>query len=257
MSGVLMDKKDENRLDYSNPRQYYDTIYYNQVAPATRIPAHMRRLASRIGIRHGQRMLDVACGTGEWLSAAYGQGAIPFGVDLSRRAIQTCTQVMPEGRFCTASAEALPFRKAHFDLVSCLGALEHFTDPELALKEMVRVAKTDARFLLLVPNADFLTRRLGLYGGTEQVAVKEDVRTLEGWRVLFEAAGLRIKERWRDLHVLSWKWINAGPWYAVPLRTVQAFALTIWPLSWQYQVYHLCEKQEAEPKQALMSQAHG
>lgn len=240
-----MHKKRENRSSHTNASQYYDTIYYKNVTPDARISGHLERLASRVGIGRGQRILDVACGTGRWLLAAYNQGAIPTGIDLSQRAIQACKLVMPKGQFCTGSAETLPFRSAEFDLVSCLGALEHFMDPDLALKDMVRVAKDDARFLLLVPNAGFLTRRLGFYRGTKQVAIKEDVRTLQGWQELFESAGLRIKERWSDLHVLSWSWITSAPWYGIPLRAAQAFALTVWPLSCQYQVYHLCEKRKA------------
>jgi hypothetical protein len=105
---------------------------------------------------------------------------------------------------------------------------------------MVRVAKPDATFVLLVPNKDFLTRRLGLYSGTYQVDAKEEVRTLSEWQRLFNEAGLVVEERWRDLHVLSWSWIASGAWYAIPLRAFQALALALWPVQWQYQVYHRC-----------------
>lgn len=237
-----MQEGHKERPSQADIKQFYDSIYYKHITLDTKVPGHLDRLAARIGIHSGQRVLDVACGTGKWLLAAHNRGAFPVGVDLSRRAIDACKAVMPEGEFRSASAEMLPFEDRQFDVVSCLGALEHFVDPEVALKEMVRVAKDDASFLLLVPNADFLTRRLGFYGGTEQIAVREDVRTLQGWRELFEAAGLRIKHRWRDLHVLSWPWITSGRWYHVPLRAAQAVALTVWPLSWQYQVFHLCEK---------------
>ncbi|HQN19775.1 MAG TPA: methyltransferase domain-containing protein [Syntrophobacteraceae bacterium] len=239
-----MGEKHQNRRGYSDTSRYYDTMYYRNVTPDPGIPGHLKRLVSRIGIRKGQRVLDVACGTGKWLLAVYDREAIPAGIDLSERAIRVCKVVMPNGDFCLGNGEELPFGSAEFDLVSCLGALEHFIDPELALKDMVRVAKEDGRFLLLVPNAGFLTRRLGFYRGTEQIAVKEDVLTLQGWQELFEAAGLRILERWSDLHVLSWSWITAGPWYGIPLRAAQAFALAVWPLSWQYQVYHLCQKRK-------------
>ena len=93
--------------------------------------------------------------------------------------------------------------------------------------------------MILVPNKDFLTRRLGLYAGTRQVDAKEVVRTLEEWRALFEQAGLKVEARWKDLHVLSWRWISLGRWYRVPLRFAQAIMLAVWPLRWQYQVYHL------------------
>jgi hypothetical protein len=91
-----------------------------------------------------------------------------------------------------------------------------------------------------VPNTDFLPARLGLYKGTHQADVHEEGRSLSDWRALFEDAGLCVRHRWRDLHVLSPSWICRGPWYAWPVRASQALALPLWPLSWQYQVYHLC-----------------
>lgn len=84
------------------------------------------------------------------------------GVDLSEKAITVCKTALLQGDFYSTPAEDLPFEENRFDVVTCLGSLEHFVDPGKALKEMVRVAKNDAIFLLLVPNADFLMRRLGL-----------------------------------------------------------------------------------------------
>ncbi|WP_419606088.1 class I SAM-dependent methyltransferase, partial [Thiolapillus sp.] len=167
-------------------------------------------MARRIGVRKNQQVLDVACGTGEWLLACKELGAFTNGVDLSERAISACKTSLGEGEYFSMPAEVLPFEDARFDVVTCLGSLEHFIDPVKALKEMVRVAKTDAIFLLLVPNADFLTRRLGLFGGTYQTDAKEEVRPLSEWKSLFEEAGLDVTERWRDLHVLSWSWISSG-----------------------------------------------
>jgi SAM-dependent methyltransferase len=149
---------------------------------------------------------------------------------------------MPEGEFYVQAAERLPFSDEHFDFVTCLGSLEHFVQPEQALAEMMRVAKADARFVLLVPNSGFLTRRLGLFAGTYQVDAREVVRSLDEWRDLFEGAGLEITEMWKDLHVVSWSWIKKGKWYQIPLRLLQALALPFWPVKWQYQVFHLCSK---------------
>ena len=147
---------------------------------------------------------------------------------------------LPPAELHCGPAEQLPFGDRQFDVVSCLGALEHFVDPQAALREMVRVAKPGAVFILLVPNAGFLPLRLGLYSGTQQADIREEVRSLFEWRELFDRAGLRVRYRWRDLHVISPSWIFRGPWYAWPVRAAQAFALPFWPLDWQYQVYHLC-----------------
>jgi ubiquinone/menaquinone biosynthesis C-methylase UbiE len=200
------------------------------------------RLASKLGVNSQTKVLDVACGTGEWLLACRQQGAEVAGVDLSEKAISICKNEIPEGHFYAQAAEILPFPDSSFDIVTCLGALEHFIKPLQALQEMRRVANKNARIIILVPNADFLTRRLGLFSGTCQVDAKEVVLTLEEWEEIFNQAGLEIHSRWKDLHILNPEWICRGKWFQIALRMAQALMLPFWPLRWQYQVYHLCYK---------------
>ena len=223
--------------DHREMQAFYDDVYYKDASAALVVSRHLRRMASRF-IRPGQQVLDVACGTGNWLLAAREVGGAPSGIDLSPKAIDICKQHMPEGEFYSGPAETLPFDSDAFDVITCLGSLEHFLDPVSAVKEMVRVSKKGALFIILVPNSGFLTRRLGLYGGTHQVAAKEEVRSLEEWNKIFESGGLKTTERWKDLHVLSWEWISSNGWMRTPVRALQALALAVWPLSWQYQVYH-------------------
>ncbi|MFH2139020.1 MAG: class I SAM-dependent methyltransferase [Candidatus Omnitrophota bacterium] len=237
----MNDTQNKNNLD--KIKLFYDSVYYkNKAKPKHWFFSHYHNLAREIKISEKQHVLDIACGTGEWLFICSKNGAIPYGVDLSSKAISTCKTLMPKGIFHSTPAEELPFTDKKFDCISCLGALEHFVDAQKALAEMLRVAKDNAIFLFLVPNADFLTYRLKLYKGTNQAGIKEDIRTLAEWEKLFEKSGLKVTKKWRDLHVLSWSWISLGKWYLIPLRAVQAIALTLWPLKWQYQVYHLCQK---------------
>lgn len=228
--------------EHEEIKSFYDTVYYKNASATVSASNHLRALAGRF-VSPGQQVLDVACGTGNWLLAATEKGAQPSGIDLSTRAIDICRQNIPEGEFHAGPGESLPFEDGRFDLITCLGSLEHFLDPVAAVKEMVRVSKDDARFIILVPNADFLTRRLGLYQGTYQTAAREEVRTLHEWDNIFRSGGLQTIKRWKDLHVLSWSWIANGGWKHVPQRALQALVLAFWPLRWQYQVYHLlCRK---------------
>lgn len=239
------------RYDHKNIRQYYDNVYYREAAASKIIPRHLVRLSKKMNIRKGLRVMDIGCGTGKWLHAVYKQGADPVGIDLSSKAVKTCKKIIPDSNFYLAVAEALPFNNNQFHIVSALGTLEHFLDQEAALKEMARVARDDARFLLLVPNADFLTRKLGFFRGTGQVEIREDIRTLKGWQELFETAGIEVIKRWKDLHVVSWSWIAARSWFHIPIRALQAFALVFWPLSWQYQVYFLCKKRTSNASTSI------
>ncbi len=227
--------------EHDEIRSFYDTVYYRDAGTRIYVSGHLRRMAKKY-VQAGNQVLDIACGTGNWLMAASERGAIPAGIDLSPKAIGICQHNMPAGEFVSGPAESLPFADNSYDLVTCLGSLEHFLDPVAAVREMVRVAKDDAAFIILVPNSGFLTRRLGLYRGTYQTAAKEEVRSLDEWQQIFAAGGLRILRRWKDLHVLSWSWITQAGWPRAPVRALQAVALASWPLSWQYQVYHLLEQ---------------
>ena len=232
---------DDNE-QFSRIKQFYDDEYYGSSNHDHELPWHYRVVANRLGPLDGARVLDVACGVGDWLALLKSRGAEVHGIDISERAIDRCRVRFPGADFHLGPAESLPFPDATFDLVTCLGSLEHFVQPEKALREMLRVATPNAQILLLVPNAGFLPRRLGLYGGTHQVKVREVVRSLDEWRELFSAAGLSIDRRWRDLHVLSWHWIGLGGVGGWIPRALQALMLPVWPLGWQYQVYHLCHR---------------
>lgn len=233
---------------FDDIKRFYDEEYYAAAADGQALaPWHTRLIASRLGPLHGKAVLDVACGRGEWLAHLRSKGCRVAGIDLSDRAIEACRARMPEGEFACGPAESLPFGDGGFDLVSCLGSLEHFLDKPAALREMVRVAKPGAAFLILVPNAGFLTRRMGLYRGTHQAKVREDVLSLEQWTDLLRGAGLEVTARWRDLHMLNAAWIRQGGTPAARLlRAAQGLALIGWPIAWQYQVYHYCENWQAD-----------
>lgn len=230
-----------NSKEVENIRHFYNNVYYARSQGAEEeYRTHYQRLFTKVGIHRGDRVLDVACGTGDWLQTCARNGCQVSGVDLSDKAVEICRSRIPAGEFYAQPAETLPFPDQHFDTISCLGSLEHFIDPLASLLEMRRVAKKGAIFILLVPNSGFLTRRLGLFGGTQQVDAKEVVRSLDEWAAIFRDAGLNITRRWKDLHVIHPDWIMRGHPAAWPLRLVQALLLWTWPLAWQYQVYHLC-----------------
>jgi ubiquinone/menaquinone biosynthesis C-methylase UbiE len=233
---------DELTTNHTKVADFYDNIYYKDASlqPLPDLSRHLYKLAERIGVKSGNQVLDIACGTGEWLNVVAARGAIPTGIDISNQAIRLCRERIRNGTFEVGVAEELPFADDSFDIITCLGSLEHFLDQPAALREIVRVAVNDARVVILVPNSGFLTHRLGLYKGTHQVAVQETLRTINEWEHMLIEQGLRIEQRWKDLHVLNVAWIKRPPYYLVPLRLIQALMLLVWPLQWQYQIYHLC-----------------
>lgn len=227
-------------LEHSSVKRFYDNDYYQNTSSLGQASWHLRTIARRLGDLNGKHALDIACGTGEWLAELRHLGAEVSGVDISARAVEACRVRLPGADIHESVAESLPFDTGCFDLVTCLGSLEHFLDQPAALREMVRVAKAGTVVLILVPNAGFLTRRFGLYQGTQQATIRETVRSIEEWQAMFQENGLRVEALWKDLHMLKPSWIFRGNPFSWILRAMQAFVLPLWPMRWQYQVYFRC-----------------
>jgi SAM-dependent methyltransferase len=102
-------------------------------------------LLDRLSPHPGSRLLDVACGTGDGVSAARERGAEAIGLDFSERMLDRARALLPVDRFAVADAEALPFAGDRFDAVLCNFGLLHFARPDAALREMVRVLHPEGR----------------------------------------------------------------------------------------------------------------
>ncbi|MFL6073223.1 MAG: class I SAM-dependent methyltransferase [Mycobacteriales bacterium] len=121
------------------------------------IAPHHRRFMAAAGVRAGDRVLDVGCGTGQSTRdaarAAAGGGVV--GVDVSAAALAYGRQVTRSeglrgvGYLC-ADAQAYPFPPEHFDLgISRFGVM-FFADPVAAFANIGRALRPGARLVMLV-----------------------------------------------------------------------------------------------------------
>jgi SAM-dependent methyltransferase len=101
------------------------------------------RIADAAQIQPGQRVLDVACGTGilaRELASRTGPTGSVAGVDPSRGMLAVAERLAPEVEWRHGVAESLPFPDESFDAVVSQFGLMFFTDRSQALREMRRVA---------------------------------------------------------------------------------------------------------------------
>ena len=92
--------------------------------------------------RRGQRLLDVGCGHGIFLSLFWEMGFDVSGLDASPDMLGAARKRLgPHAAYHVGRAEHLPFDDDEFDYVSLLTVLEFCEDPLEALREARRVAK--------------------------------------------------------------------------------------------------------------------
>ncbi len=94
----------------------------------------------------GQRVLDVACGTGVVARRAVelvGPAGAVSGVDLNAAMIQVAKERGSGIDWRVGDAAALPYDDESFDSVVCQSALFFFPTPRQAVEEMARVVRTE------------------------------------------------------------------------------------------------------------------
>ena len=169
-------------------------------------------------LKPGERVLDVACGTGivaRHATGHVGSGGKAVGLDVNEGMLEVARSVSrdihPPIDWRRGDAADMPFADETFDVIFCQQGLQFFEDRPAALGEMHRVLAPDGRLLLSVlrstkhnpgwrPLAEALERYVGPEAGAMMRAPFPSLSTDE-LRDLFAGAGFR------DVHIS----IGIGP----------------------------------------------
>jgi SAM-dependent methyltransferase len=110
-------------------------------------------VADAARVHTGQRVLDVACGTGVLARHVAGrvgaEGAVT-GVDPNAGMLEVARELAPTVDWRRGTAESLPFEAASFDAVVSQFGLMFFNDRARAVSEMLRVLKPGGHVALAV-----------------------------------------------------------------------------------------------------------
>ena len=125
----------------------------------------------------GKIVLDVGCGTGRFAEIALKYGAIVVGLDYSVAARVASQNLKEYENFIAIQGNIfnLPFKPKSFDLVYCLGVLQHTPDVEKSFKMLVPMVKNSGDLVV-----DYYWKRF---------------RTIIGWKYVIRLITSRLDEK--------------------------------------------------------------
>jgi ubiquinone/menaquinone biosynthesis C-methylase UbiE len=140
------------RYGWNRAVRYYEQCWQQQLAAA-----HTRLLALA-DLQPGERVLDVACGTGLVTCRAatrVGPAGAVIGTDLAEQMLERARQSasahgLRQVTFARMDAEDMRFPDAVFDAVLCALGLMYVPDPLRALSTMHRLLRTGGRTVVAV-----------------------------------------------------------------------------------------------------------
>lgn len=136
------------RSIFDRTAQYYDRI--NSIFSLGSGKWYRRRMLRTAGLRPGQKVLDVATGTGlvAQEAAAITSPTNIIGLDMSPGMLLECRRKLPI-QVVLADAQNLPIADCSMDMLSMGYALRHVRDLNATFTEYLRVLKPGGHVLIL------------------------------------------------------------------------------------------------------------
>jgi ubiquinone/menaquinone biosynthesis C-methylase UbiE len=160
-------------------------------------------------VEDDERVLDLACGTGELLHriARRSPQAELVGVDLASGMVDRARQKLsgtPRAQVQRADGHDLPFADNAFDAILCANTFHYFTHPSVVLAEGRRVLRPEGRLVLLDWCRDFWTCRLMDVVLRRIDPAYETCHTLAEMTSLLGRASFRVTESFRYRFDVVW-----------------------------------------------------
>ena len=139
----------------------------------------------------GEVVMDLACGRAADAQNLARSGAVVFGLEPSDIMIQKALEINKPQALAVillrGLAEALPLTDNCLDKLVCKGAIDHFADVDMSLKEAARVLKPGGKLIISVANFASLSCILArVYDfGYEKLKPFFEIETLTGLSLLW------------------------------------------------------------------------
>lgn len=127
----------------------YDSIGNNYNHTRKADPYITDRLYHLLTPQADKLYIDIGCGTGNYINALTERGLSFIGVDPSDTMLKVAKQQNPNIEFLNSRVEKLPFNDTYFDGAITTFTLHHWENVEIGLREINRILKPGAQFVML------------------------------------------------------------------------------------------------------------
>jgi ubiquinone/menaquinone biosynthesis C-methylase UbiE len=143
----------------------YDDLAAVYVEHRRAVPEVLKGLQATSAIDNGSRILEVGCGTGNYISALRTASECKaWGVDPSEEMLASARSSDPRVHFSWGRGETLRFEDEFFDLVLSVDVIHHIADRAEYLSEAFRVLRPGGRICTVTDNEWIIRNRLPLSG---------------------------------------------------------------------------------------------
>jgi demethylmenaquinone methyltransferase / 2-methoxy-6-polyprenyl-1,4-benzoquinol methylase len=178
-----------------------------------------RATRAALGLRHGDRVLDVGAGTGVSTVELARDGAFAVGVDMSLGMLRAGRRTRPDVPLVAGDALRLPFPDASFDAVTISFALRNVVAVEAALRELGRVTRAGGSLVVCEfshpTNAVFRTVYLSYLMRSLPAVARAVASNPDAYVYLAESI-----RAWPDQTGLATRIAASGPWSRVGWRNL-------------------------------------
>lgn len=181
-------------------------------------PRWRRAMVDAINPQPGQRVLDVATGTGMVAFALAESGCTVVGLDqspemlgMARAKLDRRPELAGRVTFLSGEAERLPFKDASFDALTFTYLLRYVDDRRATLRELARVVKPGGRIAMVefaVPGAALPRRLWRMYTRVGLPLIGRAVST--AWWEVGRFLGPSIEQLDAQEPDLAALWLQAG-----------------------------------------------
>lgn len=147
-----------------------------------------------VSVKLGDRLLDVACGTGALLERFKFKGIEVYGMDIDDMMLQTARKKLPEIDFVACRCDAMPYNSEYFSVITVNMSYHHFDNKEGFTQECFRILKRNGYlYIAELHLPDFMRKMINVILKHHHVigrfdSIDELKRDFESWGFMYDGS---------------------------------------------------------------------